>query len=54
MSWIEWCKCHRRILTTGQQNEGKPCDICQEEIKHAQRFPERFKELGERSEEDVK
>ena len=33
MSWIEWCKCHRRILTTGQMKDNKPCDICQEEQK---------------------
>jgi hypothetical protein len=31
MSWIKFCKCNRRILTTGQMMQDKPCDICQEE-----------------------
>ncbi len=54
MSWIEWCKCHRRILTTGQMKEGKPCEICQEEAKrHAETFKDRFEKLGE-EEKDVK
>jgi len=29
--WIRWCKCGRRILTTKQMNENKPCEICQKE-----------------------
>ena len=42
MSWIEWCKCKRRILTTGQQNEGRPCDLCMEELKaHASTLKQR-------------
>lgn len=48
MGWIEWCKCHRRILTTGQMNEGKPCELCQAEAKrHAETFKDRFEKLGE-------
>jgi hypothetical protein len=40
MSWIEWCKCHRRILTTGQQEKKLPCEICQKE--HAQGLKNRL------------
>lgn len=46
MNWIEWCKCGRRILTTGQMKEGKPCELCQEDARHAQSFPQRFDKLG--------
>jgi hypothetical protein len=31
MSWIEFCRCHRRILTSGQQKDNKPCELCQKE-----------------------
>ena len=42
MSWIEWCKCQRMILTTGQQEDNKPCELCQKEKKHADSFVERL------------
>lgn len=42
-NWIEWCKCHRRILTTGQQREGKSCQLCQDEAQvHADTFQDRL------------
>ncbi len=31
--YIQWCKCRRRILTTGQIRENEPCEICQKEEK---------------------
>ena len=40
MSWIEWCKCQRRILTTQQKEEKKLCDLCQKD--HAQTLQERL------------
>lgn len=53
MSWIEWCKCHRRILTTGQQNEGRPCDLCMEELKaHAKTLPDRIEAEIKKEEQD--
>ena len=47
MSWIEWCKCGRRILTTGQIKEKKPCALCQEEKakRHAATLKERIDEV---------
>ena len=45
MSWIEWCKCGRYILTTGQQREKMPCEACQKE--HAQTLKDRFDKLNE-------
>ena len=44
-SWHQWCKCHRRLLTIGQLNEGLPCEICQEEKRHAETFKDRLDEL---------
>ena len=29
--YIEFCSCQRRILTTGQQRDKFPCDLCQKE-----------------------
>ena len=49
--WIKWCSCHRRILTTGQQKENKPCELCQKE--HAQGFPDRVKKVQTKEEENV-
>jgi hypothetical protein len=52
MSWIEWCKCGRRILKTGQQltngGSGK-CDICQAE-EHTKTFAERLEKLQKEEE----
>lgn len=31
MTWIQWCKCQRRILTTEQMNNGELCELCQKE-----------------------
>jgi hypothetical protein len=39
-AFIRWCSCGRRILTTRQIQEKKPCDICQKE--HAQTLRERL------------
>jgi hypothetical protein len=33
MSFIQFCKCGRHILTTGQMREGKPCEQCQKEAE---------------------
>ena len=41
MSWIQWCGCKRRILTTGQMEEKKPCEICQKE-EHASTLKDRI------------
>lgn len=30
--YIEFCKCGRQILTTGQMNNKQPCGICQKEL----------------------
>jgi len=48
MSWIEWCKCKRRILTTGQMEENKPCELCQQEEaqKHAKTFKQRMEVMS--------
>jgi hypothetical protein len=35
MSWIEWCGCKRRILTTKQIEEKKQCDLCQQEKRQS-------------------
>ena len=43
--WIRWCSCERRILTTRQMEENKPCEVCQKE--HAQDFKDRFNNLKE-------
>lgn len=45
MSWIEWCRCGRRILTSEQQNKKLPCGLCQKE--HAQTLKERLEQAGE-------
>lgn len=29
--YIKWCRCNRRILTTEQMRENKPCLLCQQE-----------------------
>ena len=37
-SFIKWCEeCKARILTTRQIEENKPCQICQDGKKHAER-----------------
>jgi len=41
--YIEFCKCNRKILTTEQMREKKPCDVCQRE--HAESFKERIETL---------
>ena len=41
--WIKWCICKRRILTSGQQRENQPCEICQQEKEHASTLVERMK-----------
>lgn len=41
--FIKWCACKRRLLTTRQQNENKPCALCQQE--HAERFKDRLDKL---------
>ena len=38
--YIEWCKCQRMILTMGQQEDNRPCEICQKE--HADNLKERM------------
>ena len=48
MSWIEFCRCKRRILTTGQQRDNLPCELCQKE--HAQGFKDRVEKLTEEEE----
>jgi hypothetical protein len=40
MSWIQFCKCNRRLLTTGQIREHKDCEFCQKE--HAADFHKQF------------
>lgn len=37
---IKWCECKRRILTTRQIEENKPCVLCQKE--HAKTLKERL------------
>lgn len=41
---IKWCKCSRRILTSRQQENNLPCDVCQKElnIQHTKDFHEKF------------
>lgn len=49
--YIEFCKCGRYILTTGQMQENKPCECCQKEAKqHAENFPTRFEKLAQEAE----
>ena len=43
MSYIKWCSCNRRILTTRQQEENKPCDLCQQEVEDEKAETEREK-----------
>ncbi len=52
MSWIDWCKCGRRILTTGQQRDNLPCQLCQEEKRHAETLKERLEEAEKEIEND--
>ena len=49
--WIKYCECSRYILTTDQMNKNLPCDLCQQEKRHAETFKERFKEAGESGQE---
>jgi hypothetical protein len=46
--YIKFCKCGRRILTTGQVEENKPCELCQQE--HADSFAKRMKEAQTKEE----
>jgi hypothetical protein len=46
---IEWCRCNRRILTSGQQEKNLPCELCQKE--HAEGFKERVEKAAQNEEE---
>lgn len=49
--YIEFCRCKRRILTSGQQRDNKPCGICQEEQRQTPsitRINEQAKEIKNR------
>ena len=50
--YIMFCKCNRRILTTGQIKENQPCEICQKEKQHAQGFQDRLKEAQKEGEKN--
>ena len=39
--YIEWCHCERNILTTGQQRDKLPCELCQKE-EHAKSLQNRI------------
>ena len=48
-NWIKWCGCKRHILTTGQINENKSCQLCQDE-EHARNLQDRVKEAQKKEE----
>lgn len=49
---INWCICKRRILTSKQLSEIKPCDLCQAE--HAKSLADRFWKSETYTKEDEK
>ena len=49
MNWIKWCNCNRFILTTGQQRDKLPCELCQKE-EHAKTLKDRITETQKEEE----
>jgi hypothetical protein len=47
---MTWCGCKRYILTLGQIQENKPCDLCQKE--HADSLKRRVEDVQKEDKDD--